>query len=328
MNDPGSKRPNSGPPPWSRNGVVRAAHCPRAFPALSWTGYLRELFDDDSLRIEHPETIRQRLDPIAPPRRVRIGTKWYFVPGSITDYLSYYSSITACLPAIYKAWLEHGTSEDCGPPSQPELQSGEMGNARWAAYWNLMHENVSASPRNGLEYVLQADVRSMASSMERKRLLRRLASIKCDDSALYVLDRLMASWEKHGHSGIPVTGSFSLMNRVYMMPLEDQLRQHGFIFYRVLDDFRILCKGPEEKEQALDALRESLFSVGLRLNDSKTKFYRIGDPSARRMRRALVMRGKLAMDARPVLVRALHWPVARPPVLKALDLLNGLQNKD
>lgn len=61
-----------------------------------------------------------------------------------------------------------------------------------------------------------------------------------------------------------------LLSNIYLNPLDHQMADSGHQMIRYADDFVILCRTPEEAEQALEAVRQWTSEAGLTLHPDKT----------------------------------------------------------
>lgn len=311
-------------PGWSVAGVLRALRCPRGLVTLSWTDYFPQIFDDDlAARVRHPSEISFDPAAVAVPYRIPVRNKRFYVPGRLEDLVDYVSCVVACYDGIRTAWQTSGCEEDCGPPRLQELEQGSLGEEPWDSYWNAMHSRVNDLVAAGYPWVLNADVESCAESIDTTVLSKLLAECGSDPDAVRILDAMHQAWRDAGFAALPVFGTFGLLLRLYLLEVERTLREQGILFARVLDDFRILCRSPEEKDSMLEVLERALALRGLRLNEGKTFIYRPADNEAAARRWLARIRGKVKLGiARPVLVRSLRWEPARPAAFALLEVLN------
>ena len=61
-----------------------------------------------------------------------------------------------------------------------------------------------------------------------------------------------------------------LLSNIYLHPLDQKMAQQGFKMVRYADDFVVLCRTPEEAEQALTQVRDWTQQAGLSLHPDKT----------------------------------------------------------
>jgi len=306
---------------WSEELVLRAIRRSLGQVALSYTPYFPALFDEALGRHARPPSAVE-IDPsrVAAPWPIQAAGKRYFVPGSLADLLDYTSCVVALCPAIRRAASDAGTSADCGPPSWDELQAGSVGERPWKAYWNGFHRRSNAYAAAGYPWVLNADIERCAESIDAGRLARQLSEWDADADAVRGFADLHRAWAERGYRGLPVIGTFGLLTRFYLLPVEATLHRHGIPFVRSIDDFRLFCRSPDEREAALRLLRESLAARGLRLNERKLRFQRHGTPEAFGRRWRLILKGKVRYGSlRPVLVRLTRWRPARPLALACLS---------
>lgn len=306
--------------PWSEELVLRAIRRSLGLVALSYTPYFPALFDGSlGRRVRPPSAIE--LDParVAAPWPIQAAGKRYFVPGRLEDLVDYTSCVIALGPAIRRAASAVGTSADCGPPSWDELQAGRVGERPWKSYWNEFHRRSDAYAAAGHPWVLNADIERCAESIDAGALARLLGDWDADADAVRVFAAIHRAWADRGFRGLPVIGTFALLTRFFLHPVEATLHRHGLPFLRSIDDFRLFCRTPDDREAAVRLLRESLAARGLRLNEHKHRFQRHGTPQAFWRRWRLIVKGKVRYGAvRPVLVRLTRWRSSRPIALAAL----------
>jgi hypothetical protein len=315
VNDPSMPCPN-----WTPENVVRAIRRSLGLVALSYTPYFSELFDDRLIgRIKHPADIDFDPARVARPWLIEAAGKRYFVPGSAQDLIHYTSCVIACCPQIKHAWELTGPDADNGPPAQDELALGRIGERPWKHYWNEFHRRSGSIANSGYPWVLNADIESCAAMIDGEGLAELLSEWGSDPDAVRIFAAMHRAWHHFGFSGLPVTGTFSLLNRAYLMEVEQCLHGRGIVFLRSVDDFRLFCKTPAEQESMRLAIRNCLATRRLRLNESKTRFEQFGGPRSTSRCWRLIIRGKARYGLiRPALVRLTACRVLRPFCLSML----------
>ncbi len=299
---------------WSAENVVRAIRRSLGSVALSYTPYFSELFDDRLInRVKHPAEIDFDSDNVAQPWRIEAAGKQYFVPGSTEDLINYTSCVIACCPQIKQAWELSGPSEDCGPPSRIELALNRIGEGPWKNHWNEFHRRSDRIANSGYPWVLNADIETCASIINTEILANLLSEWGSDPDAVRIFASMHRAWHQFGFPGLPVTGTFSLLSRAYLLEVEQCLRGRGILFLKNIDNFRLFCKLPEEQELLQLAIRDSLAMRGMRLNESKYQFHQFGTARASSRRWRLILKGKGRYGfVRPFLVRLIRYRMLRP----------------
>jgi hypothetical protein len=290
---------------WSPDRVVRAIRHSLGRVAQSYTPYFPELFDEGlAKRVRHPADIDFDPARVGRPWPIKAAGKRYFVPGSFDDLIHYTSCVIACCPAIERAWADSGVSEDCGPPTRDELAQGLVGEAPWKQYWNEFHRRSREIAKAGYPWVLNADIENCAAAIDGEKLADLLLEWGCDRDAVRIFGDIQRAWRGFGFPGLPVTGTFSLLTRAYLLEVEQRLRDREIIFLRTIDDFRLFSRTRREQEAMIMAIVDCLAVRDLRLNESKTRFEQFGGAGATSRRRLLIIRGKGRYGlVRPLLVR-------------------------
>jgi RNA-directed DNA polymerase len=129
----------------------------------------------------------------------------------------------------------------------------------------------------GNVFVVDADLKSYFDTIPKERLMEMVASQVSDRRILklikmYLDQEIMEDLRRWTpESGVPQGAVLSpLLSNVYLNPLDHHIDDSGFEMVRYADDFVILCRTAEEAEQALEAVRQWVSSVGLTLHPDKT----------------------------------------------------------
>lgn len=305
---------------WSPELVVRAVRRSLGLVALSYTPYFAELFDERLIqRVRHPSEMDHDPSGVTRPWPIEAVGKRYFVPGNAQDLVDYTSCIIACCPQIEEAWKRIGVDADVGPPMQAELAMGRIGEKPWNQYWNEYHRRSRDIADSGYSWVLNADIEACAARIDADALALTLSDWNADPDAIRIFKAIQQAWRRFGFTGLPVIGTFSLLNRVYLLDVEQCLHHKNIIFIRNLDDFRLFCRSETEQEATQTAIRDCLARRGLKLNERKSRFEPFGKPRSSSRRWWLIIKGKGRYGLlRPVLVRLTHYRVFRPFCLLVL----------
>ncbi|MCP4900782.1 MAG: group II intron reverse transcriptase/maturase [bacterium] len=126
-------------------------------------------------------------------------------------------------------------------------------------------------------FVVDADLKSYFDTIPKDRLMEMVASKVSDRRILKLIEMYLKqeimedlkSWTPE--AGVPQGAVLSpLLSNVYLNPLDHHMNDSGFEMVRYADDFVVLCRTADEAEQALDAIRQWVSSVGLTLHPEKT----------------------------------------------------------
>ena len=143
-------------------------------------------------------------------------------------------------------------------------------------------EKVLELGRQGLRYVLDADISGFFDNLSHSAIMRELSEVVADGNILRLVEKFLRAGVMEGGKrrptrvGTPQGGVASpLLANIALNVLDWHLHEHGFRFVRYADDFVVLCRSKDEAEEAL-ALVERLLAdrLGLSLSPEKTKVTR------------------------------------------------------
>jgi len=143
-------------------------------------------------------------------------------------------------------------------------------------------EKVMELGRQGLRYVLDADISGFFDNLSHSAIMRELSEVVADGNILRLVEKFLRAGVMEGGKlrptrvGTPQGGVASpLLANIALNVLDWHLHEHGFRFVRYADDFVVLCRSKDEAEEAL-ALVERLLAdrLGLSLSPEKTKVTR------------------------------------------------------
>ena len=132
--------------------------------------------------------------------------------------------------------------------------------------------------KGGYTYIVDADLKSYFDTIPHDRLMTLVGQKVLDGRVLSLIARFLKQnvlddlqeWtpEKGSPQGAVIS---PLLSNIDLNPLDHLRAQHGFEMVRYADDFVILCRSPEEANQALAAVQEWTASAGLTLHPTKTR---------------------------------------------------------
>ncbi len=132
--------------------------------------------------------------------------------------------------------------------------------------------------KGGYTYIVDADLKSYFDTIPHDRLMTLVGQKVSDGRVLSLIARFLKQnvlddlqeWtpEKGSPQGAVIS---PLLSNIDLNPLDHLRAQHGFEMVRYADDFVILCRSPEEANQALAAVQEWTASAGLTLHPTKTR---------------------------------------------------------
>jgi RNA-directed DNA polymerase len=132
--------------------------------------------------------------------------------------------------------------------------------------------------KDGYVYVVDADLKSYFDTVPHDRLMTRVKERIADSRVLSLVEAFLTAGILDGlttwtpEAGAPQGAVLSpLLSNIYLNPLDHHVAQAGMQMVRYADDFVILCRTPEEAQQALELVRQWTAENGLVLHPSKTK---------------------------------------------------------
>jgi RNA-directed DNA polymerase len=132
--------------------------------------------------------------------------------------------------------------------------------------------------KQGLGYVVDADLKSYFDTIPHDRLLGRLRERIADGRVLQLIETFLKAgvldgleeWEPE--AGAPQGAVVSpLLSNIYLNPLDHEMVAQGIAMVRYADDFVILCRSQAEAERALAQVRQWCEAEGLVLHPDKTR---------------------------------------------------------
>jgi group II intron reverse transcriptase/maturase len=132
--------------------------------------------------------------------------------------------------------------------------------------------------------VLDADIQGFFDNLSHRVIMEAVATEVADGNILCLVERfLTAGVMEEGifyptTMGTPQGGVVSpLLANIVLNRLDWQLHQAGYRFVRYADDFVVLCRTPQQAQEALQLVQQVLEGeLGLRLSPEKTKITTYG----------------------------------------------------
>ena len=163
--------------------------------------------------------------------------------------------------------------------------------------------------------IVAADVASCIATIDLDRLHKLLQESGADHAAVHHLWKMHLFWCRTGCHGLPLTGSFRLLIKLYLAKVDDRLRREGIIFVRIQDDFRLFCRNKDEAKQACHVLEEALATCKMRINHKKTVLLQAGRLMSWSLHRQELVRLFSGGVGVPVLTEMLQLDALRPIAL-------------
>ncbi len=137
---------------------------------------------------------------------------------------------------------------------------------------------VDALLKQGLVYVVDADLTSYFDTIPHDRLMGRLRERIADGRLLKLIETFLKAGIRDGEregeaeAGAPQGAVLSpLLSNIYLNPLDHQMAAAGLAMVRYADDFAIPCRSQAEAEQARAQVRQWCEAEGLTLHPGKTR---------------------------------------------------------
>ncbi|MGV6817098.1 MAG: reverse transcriptase domain-containing protein [Thiotrichales bacterium] len=136
--------------------------------------------------------------------------------------------------------------------------------------------------RVGMDWLVDADIRSFFDSIPHKNLIKRLRPFVADKPAMVLIER----WLKTGaHQSSLLSSSRGISQGAILSPLFCNLYLHGFDsalakanirFVRYADDFLLFASKRQDAMKAMAFSEKLLHKMGLELHPEKTRVVRSG----------------------------------------------------
>lgn len=137
----------------------------------------------------------------------------------------------------------------------------------------------------GHTHVVDADLKSYFDSIPHDRLMEEAQKRIADGRVLELLRMFLKQgildglkyWEPEG--GAPQGAVISpLLANLYLHPVDKEMSEAGYQMVRYADDFVILCRTPEEAQEALEKVGRLATQRGLTLHPQKTRLVDVMRP--------------------------------------------------
>jgi RNA-directed DNA polymerase len=125
---------------------------------------------------------------------------------------------------------------------------------------------------------VDADLKSYFDTIPHDRLMAQLGQKVSDGRVLNLIEMFLkqgvlddlSEWTPE--MGSPQGAVISpVLSNIYLNPLDHQMAKAGFEMVRYADDFVILCRSPEQANQALAMVQDWTAAAGLTLHPTKTR---------------------------------------------------------
>jgi len=135
---------------------------------------------------------------------------------------------------------------------------------------------------DGNKWIVDADLKDFFGSVDQEKLMILVAQQIADGRVLRLIEsQLKAGCMTEGQwtpteRGTPQGGVLSpLLSNILLTPFDWEMRRLGYQLTRYADDWVITCESAEEAKAALAAAKRVLTTLGVELNQTKTKIVHI-----------------------------------------------------
>lgn len=132
--------------------------------------------------------------------------------------------------------------------------------------------------KQGLKWVVDADLRSYFDTIPHEQLLKLIAEKVADGRVLELLGKYLKQGvleelrEWQPEAGTPQGAVISpLLSNIYLDPLDHLMESSGLEMIRYADDFVMLCHSEAEARRALAVVQQWTVEAGLTLHPEKTR---------------------------------------------------------
>ena len=195
------------------------------------------------------------------------------------------------------AWRDFAGVVENATTGQSVLLSTDLSN---------YYENIDLAT---LRQTLESVVPNSNCSAQEKSQLRNHINILFD---------CLATWTFDGRRGLPQNrDASSFLANIYMLPIDRHMLSRGYMYYRYMDDIKIVCENLHDARRALKELIVQLRDRGLSINSKKTTFCAGSD---RAQLSQILDAGSLAMQQ----IDQIWQSRAIGPILRSIPTLKNL----
>jgi group II intron reverse transcriptase/maturase len=134
----------------------------------------------------------------------------------------------------------------------------------------------------GAEWIVDADLKDYFGSIDHDKLTTLVAQRVADGRVLTLIARMLtAGAMQEGRlfpttQGTPQGGVVSpLLSNILLTPFDREMRRRGYQLTRYADDWAVTCRSRQEAEAALRCATKILATLGVQLNQRKTRIVHV-----------------------------------------------------
>ncbi|MGD9251831.1 MAG: RNA-directed DNA polymerase [Desulfobacterales bacterium] len=148
--------------------------------------------------------------------------------------------------------------------SQPSFISNQLES--WIAFQEETHKRLETN-----QFILQLDLKNAFANIDRDDYFAFLAEFSPHPTAIQLLKRLIAAWDRDGQ-GIPlVNDALFFLGNSYISKVDLLVAQYSQDFIRFVDDYRLFSNSRNELEEILEKVSRRLKQLGFTLNQQKIR---------------------------------------------------------
>lgn len=168
---------------------------------------------------------------------------------------------------VFSYRLSHEADDDSYMFIDPSIAYNDF-----ISYQNSLCENAEYS------YIVETDVANYFERIYHHNLIDLLEGLNCDMEIVTALAQLLRKWNEGLSYGIPQgLWPSDLLGNVYLRYLDFTMKSENFQYIRYVDDIRVFCKNKIDAKLALIKINQTLRSLGLNIQPSKTFIHEIDD---------------------------------------------------
>ena len=130
-------------------------------------------------------------------------------------------------------------------------------------------------------HVVFADLAAFYENIDLNRLAADLTGIDAPEAARTMLGSCLNRWAGQRGKGIPQGYSASdLLAKLYLLPIDEAMRNAGYRYFRYVDDMRVFCTSEHEARITVEELERRVRERGLNLQSGKLKVLTVSEARA------------------------------------------------
>lgn len=146
------------------------------------------------------------------------------------------------------------------------------------AYNEFISYQSSLCESGEYSYIVETDVANYFERIYHHKLWNLLEGLNCDEEIVAALAQLLRKWNEGISYGIPQgLWPSDLLGNIYLHDLDVTMKSERVQFIRNVDDIRVFCKTETDAKLALIKINQTLRSLGLNIQPSKTFIHKIDD---------------------------------------------------